>query len=98
MEVVARRTADAAPFADAKSGQRIAVARAVLDCVFLAAVIGISTLPYVRGLAFYYDDYSVLAQLDSFAHDLFAFLTTGSHVGESVSVTPLRGRPAPEAV
>jgi biopolymer transport protein ExbB len=36
----------------------------------------------------------VLAQLDSFAHDLFAFLTTGSHVTEPVSVTPLRGTPA----
>ncbi len=35
----------------------------------------------------------VLAQLDSFAHDLFAFLTTGSHVAESGSVAPLRGAP-----
>ena len=33
----------------------------------------------------------VLAQLDSFAHDLFAFLTTGSHVTESTTVAPLRG-------
>jgi len=33
----------------------------------------------------------VLAQLDSFAHDLFAFLTTGSHLGETGSVAPLRG-------
>jgi biopolymer transport protein ExbB len=34
----------------------------------------------------------VLAQLDSFAHDLFAFLTTGSHVSEDVAsnVTPVR--------
>ena len=30
----------------------------------------------------------VLAQLDSFAHDLFAFLTTGAHVAE-VAVTAL---------
>jgi biopolymer transport protein ExbB len=37
----------------------------------------------------------VLAQLDSYAHDLFAFLTTGSHVTESNAVTPLRGTPAP---
>jgi biopolymer transport protein ExbB len=37
----------------------------------------------------------VLAQLDSFAHDLFAFLTTGSHVVESVSVTPFRANAAP---
>ena len=32
----------------------------------------------------------VLAQLDSFAHDLFAFLTTGSHVSEGAA-----GNPAP---
>ena len=34
----------------------------------------------------------VLAQLDSFAHDLFAFLTTGSHVSEGVvsDVAPVR--------
>ena len=35
----------------------------------------------------------VLAQLDSFAHDLYAFLTTGSHVGEQSAVAPLRGTP-----
>jgi biopolymer transport protein ExbB len=38
----------------------------------------------------------VLAQLDSFAHDLFAFLTTGSHVGEGGSVASLRGAPVPQ--
>jgi len=32
----------------------------------------------------------VLAQLDSFAHDLYAFLTTGSHVSEESAVAPLR--------
>lgn len=32
----------------------------------------------------------VLARLDAFAHDLFAFLTTGSHVAEPAGVTPLR--------
>jgi len=37
----------------------------------------------------------VLAQLDSFAHDLFAFLTTGSHVNDVTVVTPLK--PAPTA-
>ena len=36
----------------------------------------------------------VLAQLDSFAHDLFAFLATGSHVAEAAGVSPLRGTPA----
>ena len=32
----------------------------------------------------------VLAQLDSFAHDLFAFLTTGAHAGEPVAAVPLK--------
>jgi len=31
-----------------------------------------------------------LAQLDSFAHDLFAFLTTGSHVNDVAQVVPLK--------
>jgi hypothetical protein len=68
VEVVARRAADAAAVARSMSARRIAVASAGLDCAFLAAVIGISTLPYIRGLGFYYDDYSVLAQLNA-AHD-----------------------------
>lgn len=38
----------------------------------------------------------VLAQLDSFAHDLYAFLTTGSHVNDVAVVTPLKP-PAPAA-
>jgi hypothetical protein len=84
LEVVTRRTADAAAFARAKSGQRIAVASAVLDCMFLAAVIGISTLPYVRGLGFYYDDYSVLAQLNG-SHDQ-------SLIGLYHEVRPLNGQ------
>ena len=84
MEVVARRTADAAAFARAKAAQRIAVASAGLDCAFLAAVVGISTLPYVRGLGFYYDDYSVLAQLNA-AHDQ-------SLVGLYHAVRPLNGQ------
>ena len=32
----------------------------------------------------------VLAQLDSFAHDLFSFLTTGSHVDDVATVIPLK--------
>lgn len=32
----------------------------------------------------------VLAQLDSFAHDLYAFLTTGSHVNDVAAVVPAR--------
>ena len=33
----------------------------------------------------------VLAWLDAFAHDLFAFLTTGTHVGDIVA--PLMAKP-----
>jgi biopolymer transport protein ExbB len=32
-----------------------------------------------------------LAQLDSFAHDLFAVLTTGSHLNDLSAVTPIKG-------
>ena len=32
----------------------------------------------------------VLARLDAFAHDLFAVLTTGSHLGDITSVVPLK--------
>lgn len=32
----------------------------------------------------------LLARLDSFAHDLYAFLTTGAHVAESGTVVPLQ--------
>ena len=32
----------------------------------------------------------VLAQLDSFAHDLFSFLATGSHVEAGAAATPIR--------
>jgi biopolymer transport protein ExbB len=35
----------------------------------------------------------VLAQLDSFAHDLYAFLTTGSRVNDVASVVPLKTPP-----
>ena len=32
----------------------------------------------------------VLAQLDAFAHDLYAVLTTGSHVGKADAVVPIK--------
>jgi len=35
----------------------------------------------------------VLAQLDSFAHDLFAFLTTGSHVDDVAPAMPFKTAP-----
>jgi hypothetical protein len=65
LDVVGRRTADAAASLRSTSAQRIAATSAWLDCAFLAAVIGITTLPYVRGLGFYYDDYSVLERLNA---------------------------------
>src|SRR6185503_11886112 len=36
-----------------------------------------------------------LAKLDAFAHDLFAVLTTGSHVGDPGAVVPLKPAPGP---
>jgi len=40
----------------------------------------------------------VLAKLDSFAHDLFAFLATGSHVNDVAPVMPLKVAPAAKAI
>jgi hypothetical protein len=62
---VAARTSDSAAFARAKSTRRIGVASAGLDCAFLTALLGISLLPYIRGLGYYYDDYSVLQRMDA---------------------------------
>ncbi len=35
-----------------------------------------------------------LAKLDAFAHDLFAVLSTGAHVGDPATVVPLKSAPA----
>jgi hypothetical protein len=43
---------------------RVDSARAALDCGFLVLVTAISLLPYVHGLGFYYDDYSVLERMN----------------------------------
>jgi biopolymer transport protein ExbB len=32
----------------------------------------------------------MLARLDAFAHDLYAVLTTGAHVGEPAAVLPIK--------
>jgi len=50
----------------------IAVSRAARDCAFLAAVVVISLLPYVHGLGFYYDDYSVLQRMHAAADQSLA--------------------------
>jgi biopolymer transport protein ExbB len=39
----------------------------------------------------------VLAQLDAFAHDLYAVLTTGAHVGDPAAVVPMKPASAPQA-
>jgi len=39
----------------------------------------------------------VLAQLDAFAHDLYAVLTTGAHVGDPGAVVPMKPAPTPQA-
>jgi hypothetical protein len=63
---------------------RIARANAAIDCAFLAVVTAVSLLPYVRGLGFYYDDYSVLARMSA-AHD-------SSLVGLYHAVRPATGQ------
>jgi biopolymer transport protein ExbB len=32
----------------------------------------------------------VLARLDAFAHDLYAVLTTGSHIGDPTAAVPIK--------
>ena len=39
----------------------------------------------------------VLAQLDAFAHDLYAVLTTGAHVGDPAAVMPMKPAATPQA-
>jgi biopolymer transport protein ExbB len=40
----------------------------------------------------------VLARLDAYAHDLFAFLTTGSHVSAASPAVPIKAAPAARGV
>ena len=37
------------------------------------------------------------AQLDAFAHDLYAVLTTGAHVGDPAAVVPMKPVNTPQA-
>jgi hypothetical protein len=59
VEVIGR----AAALARAEGRGEDAVARAALDCAFLVVVTALSILPYIGGLGFYYDDYSVLGKM-----------------------------------
>jgi hypothetical protein len=74
----------AAQIARATSWRTIARANAAVDCAFLAAVTAVSLLPYIRGLGFYYDDYSVLARMSA-AHN-------SSLVGLYHAVRPATGQ------
>ncbi|HKI24271.1 MAG TPA: hypothetical protein VKA24_12730, partial [Gaiellaceae bacterium] len=60
---VTASTADAARVtAPARTGT-ITTTHALVDCLFLAVVTGVSMVTYVGGLGFYYDDYSVLYRM-----------------------------------
>jgi hypothetical protein len=74
----------AAGIAQPASPRTIARADAAVDCAFLAAVTVVSLLPYVRGLGFYYDDYSVLARMSG--------VHNGSLVDLYHAVRPLTGQ------
>jgi hypothetical protein len=60
---VTASTADAARLAAPATARATAASHAVVDCLFLAVVTALSMLTYVRGLGFYYDDYSVLYRM-----------------------------------
>ena len=77
-------TADAACVtAPARTGT-IAASHALVDCLFLAVVTGVSMVTYVGALGFYYDDYSVLYRM--------AFSSDQSLVGLYDSVRPATGQ------
>jgi hypothetical protein len=81
---VTASTADAARVtAPARTGV-IGATHALVDCLFLAVVTGVSMVTYVGGLGFYYDDYSVLYRM--------AFSSDQSLVGLYDSVRPATGQ------
>jgi biopolymer transport protein ExbB len=71
------------------------VAGPVGEALIMTAAGLVVAIPAVLAYnAFVRSNRVVLAQLDSFAHDLFAFLTTGSHVNDVAAVTALKPMPA----
>ena len=77
-------TADAVRLTAPATTRTIAATHAVVDCLFLTLVTAVSMLAYVRGLGFYYDDYSVLYRM--------AFSNDQSLVGLYDSVRPATGQ------
>jgi biopolymer transport protein ExbB len=57
--------------------------------IMTAAGLAVAVPAVLAYNAFVRSNRVVLARLDAFAHDLFAFLTTGSHVNEAAAVAPL---------
>jgi hypothetical protein len=81
---VTASTADAVRLTAPATTRTIAATHAVVDCLFLTLVTAVSMLTYVRGLGFYYDDYSVLYRMD--------FSNDQSLVGLYDSVRPATGQ------
>jgi biopolymer transport protein ExbB len=61
--------------------------------IMTAAGLAVAVPAVLAYNAFVRSNRIVLARLDAFAHDLFAFLTTGSHVGEAGIAVPLTATP-----
>jgi biopolymer transport protein ExbB len=71
------------------------VAGPVGEALIMTAVGLAVAIPAVLSYnAFVRSNRVVLARLDAFAHDLFAVLTTGSHVNNPASIVPLHAAPA----
>lgn len=63
--------------------------------IMTAAGLAVAVPAVLAYNAFVRSNRIALAELDAFAHDLFAFLTTGSHVDETGTVPPLDATPMP---
>jgi hypothetical protein len=81
---VTASTAGAARLAAPVTTRTVAATHALVDCLFLAVVTGVSMVTYVGGLGFYYDDYSVLYRM--------AFSSDQSLFGLYDSVRPATGQ------
>lgn len=75
------------------------VAGPVGEALIMTALGLVVAVPAVLAYnAFVRSNRVVLARLDGFAHDLFAVLTTGSHVNETTSVAPLEAASAVQGI
>jgi biopolymer transport protein ExbB len=73
------------------SGTLDKVAGPVGEALIMTALGLAVAIPAVLGYnAFVRSNRVVLARLDAFAHDLYALITTGAHVGDAGAVLPLK--------